>query len=171
MPQFLLDFCNALSLTPMSMLFQNISWIIPLTQTFHILAIAVVLGSIGLIDLRMLGLAGRSQSISSMTNRLVPGIWVALVVLLITGAVLAIAEPVRSLANPAFQLKMLMLLVVIALTMFLQRAIRRDVAFWELSPQRRLTAKLTAVVSLLLWLGIIFAGRWIAYMDLAFGEF
>jgi hypothetical protein len=44
-----------------------------------------------------------------------------------------------------------------------------DVAFWELTPARRTTARMTAIVSLLLWVGIVFAGRWIAYMDVAFG--
>jgi hypothetical protein len=165
MPQSLIAFCEALSQTPFSMLIQDIGWIIPLVQTFHILSIAVVIGSVGMIDLRLLGLAGRSQSISSMTNRLLPAVWAALAVLLCTGAVLAIGEPVRSLANPAFQLKMLLLLLVIALTVFFQRSLRKDLAFWELSPTRRLTARLTAVVSLLLWVGIVFAGRWIAYMD------
>ena len=64
---------------------------------------------------------------------------------------------------------MLMIIIVGTLTLFFQKMVRGDVAFWELTPTRRTTAKLTAVVSLLLWVGIVFAGRWIAYMDVAFG--
>ena len=162
-------FTEWVSNTPLSQLIQNVSWVIPAFQSVHILAIAVVMGSVALIDLRLLGITGRSQSISSMVNRLVPAVWVALVVLFCSGAVLAIGEPVRSLENPAFQAKMLMLLCVGSLTFFFQRMLRGDVAFWELSPARRATAKLAAVVSLLLWVGIVFAGRWIAYMDTGFG--
>jgi hypothetical protein len=169
MPQSLHAFCEWLANTPPSLLIQNVSWIIPAVQSVHILCIAIVMGSVALIDLRLLGITGRSQSISSMVDRLLPAVWVALVILFITGAILAIGEPVRSLENPAFQVKMLMLLCVAALTFFFQHMLRGDVAFWELSPARRGTAKLAAIVSLLLWVGIVFAGRWIAYMDVSYG--
>ena len=162
-------FCDWLANTPFSMLLQNVSWIIPAVQCVHIVCISIVMGSVGLIDLRLLGITGHSQSISNLTGRLLPAAWYSLVVLLITGALLAIAEPVRSLTNPAFQAKMLMIIIVGTLTLFFQKMVRGDVAFWELTPTRRTTAKLTAVVSLLLWVGIVFAGRWIAYMDVAFG--
>lgn len=162
-------FCEWLANTPFSMLLQNVSWIIPAVQCVHIVCISIVMGSVGLIDLRLLGITGHSQSISNLTSRLLPWVWISLVVLLITGALLAIAEPVRSLTNPAFQAKMLMIVIVGSLTLFFQSMVRGDVAFWELTPARRTTAKMTAIVSLLLWVGIVFAGRWIAYMDVAFG--
>lgn len=170
MPQALISFCEWLADTPFSQLLQNVSWIIPLVQTVHILGIAAVFGAVALLDLRLLNVAARTQTISGMTGRLVPHIWPVLVILLLTGSLLAIAEPVRSLANPAFQLKMLLLLVVISLTVFLQRAVHGDADFWDSTPGRRFGGKLIAVVSLALWLGIIFAGRWIAYMDAASGS-
>ena len=169
MPQSLHAFCEWLANTPPSQLIQNVTWIIPAVQSVHIGCIAIVMGSVGLIDLRLLGITGRSQSISGMVNRLLPPVWISLVILFCTGAVLFIGEPVRSLENPAFQAKMLMLLCVATLTYFLQHMLRGDVAFWELSPARRGTAKMVAIVSLLLWVGIVFAGRWIAYMDVSYG--
>ena len=162
-------FCEWLANTPFSMLLQNVSWIIPAVQCVHIVCIPIVMGSVGLIDLRLLGITGHSQSISNLTGRLLPWVWISLIILLVTGALLAIAEPVRSLTNPAFQAKMLRIVIVGALTLFFQSMVRGDVAFWELTPARRTTAKMTAIVSLLLWIGIVFAGRWIAYMDVAFG--
>lgn len=163
------DFCEWLASTPTSQVIQNVSWIIPAVQSVHITCIAIVMGSVALIDLRLLGITGRSHSIAGLTNRLLPWVWVSLVILFFSGAILIIGEPVRSLENPAFQAKMLMLLCVAAMTFHFQTMLRGDVAFWELSPARRGTAKATAVVSLLLWVGIVFAGRWIAYMDVAFG--
>jgi hypothetical protein len=162
-------FCEWLAMTPTSQLIQNVAWIIPAVQSVHITCIAIVMGSVALIDLRLLGVTGRSHSISGLTNRLLPWVWVSLVILLLSGAILIIGEPVRSLENPAFQAKMLMLLCVVAMTFHFQSMLRGDTAFWELSPVRRNTAKATAIVSLLLWVGIVFAGRWIAYMDVAFG--
>jgi hypothetical protein len=156
-------FCEWLANTPPSTLIQNVSWIIPSTQTVHIISIALLFGAIGMVDLRILGFAMRSQSTSSLARRLLPFVWWPLPVLLATGSILAIGEPVRSLENPAFQLKMLLLLAAIAVTFAFQNALKKDEAFWELSSSRRATAKLLAVVSLAIWIAIIFAGRYIAY--------
>ena len=158
-------FVTWLSETPLSVLIQKVAWIIPFTQTIHICAIAIEMSAMALIDFRLLGLGGRSQSVSDLVSRHLPWVWTALVVLLITGTLLIIGEPARSLMNPGFILKMTMLLCVITLTLTLQGTVRRDVSFWELSPQRRTAAKLMAVVSLILLVAIIFAGRWIAYLE------
>lgn len=162
----LIAFSEALAATPASLFLQGIGWLIPMVQIVHILAIAAVMGSAGLSGLRLLGLAGRSQSVADMAGRLAPAVWWALAVLLCSGVVLAAAEPLRSLPNPAFQLKMLLLLPAVALTGFMQRSLRAGAAFWELSPGRRLAMKLAAAASLLLWVAIIFAGRWIAFIDM-----
>ena len=165
MPDALIAFSEALAATPVSRFLQGIGWLIPLVQTVHILAIAAVMGSAGLTDLRLLGLAGRSHSAADMARRLAPAVWWALLVLACSGAVLAIAEPLRSLPNPAFQLKMLLLLPAAALTGFIQSALRSGAASWALPSGPRLAVKLAAAASLLLWVAIIFAGRWIAFLD------
>ncbi len=85
--------------------------------------------------------------------------------LALSGAVLIIGEPSRSLENPAFQLKMSLLILGMVTTFVLQRPLRHDAAYWELSSGRKVAARLIAVVSILLWVGIIFCGRWIAYMN------
>jgi hypothetical protein len=157
-------FTEWLAGTPPSALIQNVSWVIPATQTIHIICISILIGAVGMIDLRVLGLAMRSQSTSTLSRRLLPYVWGALPVLLVTGSILAVGEPSRSLENLAFQVKMLLLILVIALTLGFQAAIKRDEAFWELSPARRASAKLLAVASLAIWIAIIFAGRYIAYM-------
>ncbi len=157
-------FSEWLATTGPSQLIQNVSWIIPTTQTLHIICISILVGAIGMVDLRILGLAMRSQSTSSLSRRLLPFVWAPLPILLITGAILAIGEPARSLENLAFQVKMLLLLAAIAVTLLFQTAIKKDEAFWELTPARRTWAKLLAVLSMAIWIAIIFAGRYIAYM-------
>jgi hypothetical protein len=106
----------------------------------------------------------RTQPLAALTHRFLPWIWYALAVLVLTGSLLIIGEPGRSLMNPAFGLKMLMLLVVASLTAVLQRPLAADAAFWDASAQRRALARGIAVLSLALWSGIVFAGRWIAYV-------
>ncbi len=143
---------------------QDVSWIIPLVQTIHILAISIVLSSVGMLDLRLMGVAGRRVTISGMAERFLPWIWGALVVLAFSGTILIVGEPDRSLLNGAFQLKMALLATVIVVTVLFQHTVRRNAAFWDLSPARKRSARLTATVSLALWLAIAVCGRLIAYV-------
>jgi uncharacterized membrane protein SirB2 len=158
-------FCDWLSLTPISMLFQTVAWIIPAVQSVHILAIAIVMSSVIMVDLRLLGLMGHSQSISGLTRRFIPWVWGSLVVLFLTGAVLITAEPRRDLMNPVFQAKMVLIVAAIVVTAVFQETVRRNMEFWDLSPGRRRGAWITAVVSLLVWTAIVICGRWIAYVE------
>ena len=70
-----------------------------------------------------------------------------------------------SLLNPAFAMKMLLLLVGMALTATLQRPLVTDAGFWDASGGRQLTAKAMAILSIAVWSCIVFAGRWIAYVS------
>jgi hypothetical protein len=157
-------FSKWLGATAASAVIQNVSWIIPLVQTIHILAIAIVLSSVAMLDLRLLGLAGKRVTISGMAERFLPWIWGALAVLALTGAILITGEPDRSLLNPAFQIKMALVVSAIVITLIFQRTVRRNAAFWDLSPARRRSARLTALISLAIWLAIAICGRLIAYV-------
>jgi hypothetical protein len=142
---------------------QSTGWIVPTVQTVHILSIAAVLSSVLMIDLRLMGVLGRDQPLARVSERFRHVIWWTLPVLLATGSVMIIGEPARSLANPVFQLKMAILIAAMIVTLSYQVPLARNPAFWELSTGRRRTARIIAVLSLALWAGIVFAGRWIAY--------
>jgi len=155
-------FCNWLSNTPLSLLIQDVSWIIPTVQTVHILAIATVMASVVMLDFRVLGVAARTQSIPDVAHRFLPWIWCAVLVLLTTGSILIIGEPARDLLNNVFWTKMTLLVCALAVTGVFQYAVNHRLEFWE---GRRVSARIAAVVSLLLWVGIVAAGRWIAYWE------
>jgi uncharacterized membrane protein SirB2 len=154
------SFCDWLSSTSLSLTIQTVMWIIPAVQTVHILCVAVVMSSMAMLDFRLIGLAGKGQSVSRMVSRFVPWVWGALPVLLATGTILIIGEPSRELLNPYFRAKMAMLATVIVITLYVQRKNTKDAGYWE---ARRAAAALTGFASLLLWVGIVSAGRWIAY--------
>ena len=158
-------FSDWLAQTELSAIIQNVSWIIPTVQTIHIICVALVISAVFLVDLRILGVFARSQPVAALSQRFLPWIWYVILILLITGSLLIIGEPTRSVTNPAFALKMAMLITVSALTLSIERPLRRDPNFWGASGGRRATVVLLAVVSLLLWSAIVFAGRWIAYVS------
>lgn len=159
------SFCEWLATTRVSNTIQDAGWIIPAVQTVHIACIAVLIGSVVMLDMRMFGIAGRGDSIAVTAERLLPWIWWPLPVFLATGLLLIVAEPSRELENTTFYNKMILLVAAIIVTGVLQVTVRRDPAFWEGSQVRSGAAKGLALLSLGLFVGIVFAGRLIAYTD------
>ena len=160
MEALLIAFSKWLAATELSHTIQTVNWIIPTLQTIHILCVAVVFTSAVLVNLRIFGLFERDEPLGVITRRFLPPIWPVLVVLLATGSLLIVGEPRRSLVNTTFYLKMSLLLVAILLTAFLQRTVLSSPDFLE---NRQTAGRALATVSILVWCGILFAGRWIAY--------
>jgi uncharacterized protein DUF6644 len=157
------EFSKWLAATPLSHIIQTTKWVIPALQTIHILSVAVVFSSAVLVDLRLWRLLNRDVSLPEVARRFLPTIWPMLLVLLITGSLLIIGEPKRSLLNSAFYLKMALLAVAIVLTAWLQWSLSSSPNFWDKDRVRRMAGQLAATLSILVWCGILFAGRWIAY--------
>ena len=155
----LLDFCAYLENTPLALAIQGSFWMVPLMQTLHILAISALLIAALMINFRVLNVGNKSDTASVVISQYVNIIWLALPILFISGSILIVGEPARSLANPAFQMKIIMLLMVIAITLSIQKI--RAPNGTPLSSDRKV--KLLAVLSLMLWFGIVACGRWIAY--------
>jgi hypothetical protein len=148
--------------TALSGWLQNQAWVVPTSQSIHIVCVSVVFGCAVMISLRLLGLSASGRSVSQLVDTLVPWMYRALTVLLLTGLVQTIVEPVRQFVTPVFWWKMLMIICVLALTIRFARAVRRDAPKWDAAP-RPAGAKYFALISLGLWVGIIFCGRFIGY--------
>jgi hypothetical protein len=161
----ILEFCRWLGQTSLSITIQSVSWVIPTVQTIHILCVAIVVTYSAMLDLRLMGVAGKGRSIARMTRDAMPWIWNALKLLATTGTILIIAEPARELTNAAFWLKMSLLAVGVVLTILVQRGVGKDEDYWESSASRRRMARFVAAISLLLWISIASAGRWIGYIQ------
>jgi hypothetical protein len=157
------EFSNWLAATSLSHAIQTAGWVIPTLQTVHILSVAVIFSSAILVDLRLWRLLNRDVPLPEVARRFLPAIWPVLLILLITGSLLIIGEPRRSLLNSTFYLKMALLAVAILLTAWLQWTLSSSPNFWDRDPGRRMAGQFVASVSVLVWCGILFAGRWIAY--------
>jgi uncharacterized protein DUF6644 len=157
------QFCTWLDQTTLSQAIQGAAWVVPTVQTIHILSIAVVVASVLMIDLRLIGAVGADQSLKRVSARFLPWIWWPLLILLATGAIMIIGEPARSLKNPVFQLKMGLLVTAIMITGMHQWLLGRDLAYGDSATGATPAAWLIAILSVLAWGGIVFAGRWIAY--------
>jgi hypothetical protein len=156
-------FADWLSNTALSKTLQDQPWVVPTSQSIHIIAVSIVFGSACMINLRLLGVGRSGRSVSQLTSTLVPWMWRGLAVLLLTGLVQTVTEPVRQFVTPMFWAKMTMIIVVATMTAFYAKAVRRNAAAWDAASSRPARAKAFAIVSTLLWLAIIVCGRFIGY--------
>ena len=144
---------------------RNIPGFPPIIQTVHILGIAVVMGSVVLLDLRILGLAVPSQKISEMSRRVMPWFWWALASNFVSGSFFLFGRPNRYFNNPIFGWKLSFLIPAILLTLFFHLMSKAQTDYWELNSKRLWTARAIALLSLGLWIMVAMAGRWIAYSE------
>jgi hypothetical protein len=156
-------FADWLSNTALSKTLQDQPWVVPTSQSIHIIAVSIVFGSACMINLRLLGVGRSGRSVSQLSNTLLPWMWRGLAVLLLTGLVQTVTEPVRQFVTPMFWAKMTMIIVVATMTAFYAKAVRRNAAAWDAASSRPARAKAFAIVSTLLWLAIIVCGRFIGY--------
>ena len=165
----LLEFATAIDSTSLSTALKSISWIVPLVQCVHILMVGVVFVSILMISLRLLGRVRMDEPLPRVWGRFAPFFWTGLVLMIVTGALLVIAEPVREFMTLSFRLKMIALAIcIVSAAVFGHRMRGASLTASEAALPAGLRA--VAVATLGLWVAIIFLGRAIAYDDSVWGD-
>ncbi len=155
-------FAQWLGDTSASAVIQQTLWLIPLMQTIHIICVALVFSSVVMIEFRVLGYT-KSGTVEETAHRFVPWIYAGVVVMALTGAVLIIGEPARSLPSFEFQMKMLFLAIALAFTIMFARSVHLHPNAWSDSSAARTAHSTLAIVALAAWCGVVIWGRWIAY--------
>ncbi len=126
------DFVQWLSATGPSLYLQiHEAWTLPVIQSLHIVGIGTAVGSGLMIALRVLGWVGTDQSLEATQRRFGPWLTGALLLLLVSGGLLIIAEPVRELITISFWLKMFCVAILAVVSIAFQRSVRRNGSHWE----------------------------------------
>jgi putative copper export protein len=158
------QFATWLSTTSPSVFLQvHNKWMIPTIQSIHIVGIGIVLGSVFMMDLRILGWAGMDQTLRQTVSRFAPWLTGALCLMLATGILMVIGEPVRELVSFSFWLKMFFVAVGTGIAAVFQITLRKHEQQWEQTLVNRRSIKLLAILTFLIWVCIIVLGRLIAY--------
>jgi hypothetical protein len=134
-------------------------WLFPAIETVHLLALAVLLGTIVLVNLRAFGAILKRQGVSEVAGELSSWTFPALCIMLLTGVLLFLSEATKCYDSPPFHVKMIFLLLAITYHFTIYRKVIR-------SPETRaasLQTRLAAGLSLVLWFGVALAGRAIGY--------
>jgi hypothetical protein len=138
-------------------------WLFPIVETLHVISLAMVFGSIVMVDLRLVGAASPDSVVSRLPGEVLPYTWGAFVCAAITGALLFVSKAHVYFNNLQFQLKFLcMFLAGVNMAVFHFGAYRHVLEWDERHPPPR-TARLAGALSIALWISVIFFGRWIGF--------
>jgi hypothetical protein len=158
------NFAEWLSTTAPSVFMQiHEAWMVPVIQSLHIVGIGTAVGSALMIALRVLGWVGTDQSVPETQRRFGPWLTAALLLLLASGLLLVVAEPVRELVTFSFWLKMALVATLAVTFVTYQRSVVHQGLEWDRTLVRRPAVRVAAVLTFVLWGCIIILGRLIAY--------
>lgn len=159
----LFQLCQWLNDSPIGTSIRESEVVFPVIESVHVLAIALLVGTVLILDLRLLGAILRREPVSQIATQILPWTWAGFAVMFTSGLLLFWAEAVKCYGNPAFRWKLGLLFLLGLNPLVFHSTIYKRVAEWDTDPVPPWRARLAAVVSLSLWSGVIIAGRAIAY--------
>jgi len=137
-------------------------WFYPIVEILHITGLVVLVGAAAMFDLRLLGIS-RRLPVADMARHLLPWARTGFALVVPTGLMMFIAHANEMATNPAFQLKLTLVALAVTNATIFHRWPLRSVARWNVDAQSPPAARMAAVLSLTLWIGVIACGRLLAY--------
>lgn len=137
-------------------------WLFPIVETLHVMALSIVFGSIAMVDLRLLGISSRGTRVSELASEVLPWTWSAWGVAAVCGTLMFLAKAETYLGNVQFRLKFLCMALAAVNMLVFHLGAYRQVGRWN-SGEPPSSAKLAGAISLSLWTGVIFFGRWAGF--------
>jgi hypothetical protein len=159
----LLHLCQWVDGTRLNAVLRQSNWMFDALDVIHTLGIILVAGTIMLVDLRLLGLGLRREPVSDVVSRIVPWTLSGFGLMFVSGGLLFCSEAVKMYNSPVFRIKLSLLALAGLNALVFHSTIYRQAADWDDKTVLPVRARLAGLASLLLWTGIIIAGRAIAY--------
>ena len=159
----LFDWCQWLQHTSLATAISESNWLFPLIEGSHILTLPLSVGMIVIFDLRLLGIAFRSEPASRIMNQFVRWSMIGFAVMFITGGFLFITQAGKAYGNVFFRTKLILLLLLGINAAVYQTVFYPKMAQWDLAGRTPAGARFCAGLSLIVWIGVIVCGRTMAY--------
>ena len=138
-------------------------WLYPIVEIMHIVGFVTLVGSVAMLDLRILGLS-RTIPVTALSRHTLPWSLGALLLVVPTGLMMFTAHASDFVSNTAFLIKMTLLMLAGANALWFRVGPYQNVEGWDSGVQAPASARLSAGLSLLLWVGVISCGRLLAYV-------
>lgn len=160
----IIDICAWLESTNLAAAIRESSWLFPTIETVHVLALTLVIGSIAMLDLRLLGVSTRNMGVMQLADETLPWTWGAFAFAAVSGSLMFISAATKYFNNTPFRLKMLLLTLAGANMMIFHVTAYRRVHDWDRRLPTPNAARLAASLSLLFWVGVVMCGRWVGFV-------
>jgi hypothetical protein len=138
-------------------------YLFPFIEAFHVIGLTTVFGTIAIVDLRLLGFASRRRPCSRVVLDTMKWTWAAFGLTVTTGLLMFITNADVYYHNTYFRLKMAMLALAGLNVLMFELTARRSIAHWDNEKSAPAAGRTAAAVSLVLWIGVIFMGRWVGF--------
>ncbi len=157
------DLLTAIEATPIATAVRESTWLFPTIESVHVLSIVLVVGTIMIVDLRLINVASRRRSVSGLMRETLPWTWGAFVCAVITGGLLFSSSAMKYAHNWQFEAKMVMLLLAGINMAIFHLGSYRSVTLWDRDSMTPTPARIAGGVSLAIWVTVVSLGRWIGF--------
>jgi uncharacterized protein DUF6644 len=145
--------------TPLAETIRNSTWLFPVIEAVHLLGLGVTVGAVLMVELRLLGAGISRQPVSQLAANTEPWLLGAISIMFASGIPLFMSESIKAYYSFPFWVKMTSLFLVLVYTFTLRRRVTR----MDLPSERPVLARSLAILSLGLWFGVAWGGRWIGF--------
>ena len=157
------EFCAWLENTGVGSAIRKSTWLFPTVETIHVLATVLVVGSVAMLDLRLLGVSSRDREVRDLHDEVLPWAWASFICAAVAGSLLFTSNATKYYRNFPFRMKMVLLLLVGLNAAFFELRTYRSVGTWNRGPRIPLAAKIAGGLGLVLWILVVACGRWIGF--------
>jgi hypothetical protein len=147
---------------PFAIAIAESTWLFPIVETVHVLALTVVVGSVAMMDLRLLGVGSKDRAASEVIASSLPWAWSAFAVAFVAGSLMFSSKAATYYVNLPFRIKMVCLVLAAANMLIFHVVTARGMATWDRGTPPP-AARFAAACSLTLWIVIVASGRWIGF--------
>jgi hypothetical protein len=157
------EFCAWLENTSVGTAIRQSTWLFPAIETLHVLATVIVVGSVTMLDLRLLNVAWRDRSIREVHEDVLPWTWSSFAVAAIAGSLLFSSSATKYYHNLPFRMKMVLLVLIAINAAFFETRTYRRIGNSNDEARISFGAKIAGAVGIVLWIAVVACGRWIGF--------
>ena len=138
-------------------------YLFPVCEVIHVVGLALVIGTIWIVDLRLLGLASLRRPVTDLTRQMLPITWTGFAIAALSGTLMFSSNATHYVAIGYFQLKFVFMALAAVNMLIFHMLTWKSVARWDNAPRPPAPARLAGAVSLCCWIVVVFLGRWVGF--------
>ncbi|AEQ50186.1 DUF6644 family protein [Pelagibacterium halotolerans] len=163
-------FFASIAASPLAVAIQQSGFLFPAFESIHVIGVALVFGTIAIVDLRLVGLVGRNRTFSATMKDILPWTWIGFAVAAVAGSLLFISNASMYWVNGPFRFKMMCLALAGINMVIFELVASRRVSDWDANPQATpWPARICGALSITLWVLVVAFGRWVGFTLNPFG--